>query len=159
MMTLDNKIREKLLSLVNPQQLVDDEQPIVDEIEAAFVFSASKIDWDKTLGHQTYDLGRDCADEFNQITAFIQKGSIDKAIEASDSLIYINDSSMDFAVKIKPEQFYPFLKLALDNIPQHHYFFEREAKWCLVISMEGDVDFGFSPNTPVIESLGQSVMV
>jgi len=143
-MTWGAQIRQQILALVNPSQIVEDADSIVSEIEASFVFSGSKIDWNKTQGHRQYYLGRDCPNEFNAITDFIRAFNIDKTIEASDSLVYINDSSIDFAVKLKPAQFYPFLQLALNNIPQHHYFFAQKEKWCLVISMEGDVDFAYA---------------
>lgn len=34
--------------------------------------------------------------------------------------------------------------MAIENIPQHHYFFDGQNKWCLVVSAEGYIDFGFS---------------
>lgn len=42
------------------------------------------------------------------------------------------------------KQFDNFLVFAVENIPQHHYFFDSSNKWCLVISSEGYVDFGLS---------------
>jgi len=93
-------------------------------------------------------LGRGFSSYLNKLKAFIREFAIDKVVLKSDSMVYINDSSLDFAIHIKSEQFYPFIELVLEYIPQHHYFYERNLKWCLVISMEGWVDFGFAPHSP-----------
>jgi len=52
MMTWDAEVRQKILALNPPPQIVEDEQSIICEIEASFAFSGSKIDWSTTFAHQ-----------------------------------------------------------------------------------------------------------
>lgn len=65
-------------------------------------------------------------------------------IKNSEGIYYINDSSLDFAVRLVFSQLSDFIDLAINNIPQHHYIFDKAMKWCLVISSEGFIDFGLS---------------
>lgn len=75
---------------------------------------------------------------------FIYDNEICAEIKKSKVIYYINDSSLNFAVQLTYKQFDNFLVFAVENIPQHHYFFDSSNKWCLVISSEGYVDFGLS---------------
>lgn len=143
-MTLDDEIKEKILQLSDSLLIIDDWSSIADELSDSFEWVGSKINWSKTNKHKILSLKGNYSDWSGQINNFIHVNKIDSEISYSDKIYYINDSSLDFVISIKPDQFYPFLKLAIENIPQHHYFFNRVKKWCLVISSEGYIDFGFS---------------
>lgn len=146
-MTLDNEIKEKISQLSDLLLIIDDWNAIADELSDSFEWIGSKINWSKATSHETLNLKGNYSDWVGQINNFIHANNIDSEISHSDQIYYINDSSLDFSVSIKPKQFYPFLKMAVENIPQHHYFFNRETRWCIVISSEGYVDFGFSINS------------
>lgn len=143
-MTLDDEIKEKISQLSDSLLIIDDWDFIADELSDSFEWIGSKINWSKTSKHESINLNENYSDWVGQINNFIHANNIDSEISHSDHIYYINDSSLDFSVSIKPEQFHPFLKMAIENIPQHHYFFNREKRWCIVISSEGYVDFGFS---------------
>lgn len=81
-----------------------------------------------------------------QINAFISGGAASDAINTSGLFYYVNDSSLDFAVLMETSQFYSFLDYVINSIPQHHYFTDKKKQWCLVISSEGYIDFGYSNN-------------
>lgn len=143
-MTLDDEIKEKILQLSDSLLIIDSWDSIADELSDSFEWIGSKINWSKTSNHESMNLKGNYSDWIDQINKFIHANNIDSEISHSDNIYYINDSSLDFSVSIKPEQFYIFFKMAIEYIPQHHYFFNRERKWCIVISSEGYIDFGFS---------------
>ncbi|MFP1730300.1 type IV secretion protein Rhs [Lonsdalea quercina] len=143
-MTLDDEIREQISLLPEKPEVVDDWEDIADELSDSFYWVGSKIDWSKTDAHKTLKLHGDYSVWLDEIKKFIHDCNINDALLHSDDIFYINDSSLDFSIKLNFEQFCSFLNIAIRSIPQHHYFFEKKNKWCLVISSEGYVDFGFS---------------
>lgn len=142
-MTLDDEIRAEICSLPEQPEIVDDWEDIADELSNSFYWIGSKIDWSKMNTHKTFKLHGDYSIWLDDIKEFIRDHDINEAILHSDDIFYINDSSLDFSVKLNCRQFHPFLNMAIKSIPQHHYFFDKN-KWCLVISSEGYIDFGFS---------------
>ncbi|WP_238083334.1 MULTISPECIES: type IV secretion protein Rhs [Pseudescherichia] len=143
-MTLDDEIKEKISQLSDSLLIIDDWDFIADELSDSFEWIGSKINWSKTTMHKSLNLKGNYSDWLGQVNKFIHANNINSEISHSDQIYYINDSSLDFSISIKPEQFHPFLKMAIENIPQHHYFFNRKTRWCIVISSEGYIDFGFS---------------
>lgn len=143
-MTLDDEIKEKISQLSDSLLIIDDWDFIADELSDSFEWIGSKINWSKTTKHKSLNLKGNNSDWLGQVNKFIHANNINSEISHSDQIYYINDSSLDFSISIKPEQFHPFLKMAIENIPQHHYFFNRKTRWCIVISSEGYIDFGFS---------------
>ena len=143
-MTLDDEIKGKILQLSDSLLIIDDWNAIADELSDAFEWIGSKINWSKTNGYKSLALQGDYSDWIGQIEKFIYVNNIDDLILHGHNIYYINDSSLGFAISITPENFYEFLELAIKNIPQHHYFFNDENRWCIVISSEGYIDFGFS---------------
>lgn len=143
-MTLDDEIRGKISLHSEKLEIMDDWEDIADELSDNFYWIGSKIDWSKTSAHKTLKLYGDCSSWLVEIEKFIHVFDADDVISHSNEIFYINDSSLDFSVKLNYRQFYSFLDLAIKNIPQHHYFFDKINKWCLVISSEGYIDFGFS---------------
>lgn len=143
-MTLDAEIKEKIISLPYSFGIINDWEEIADKLSDSFNWIGSKIDWSKTKGHNCLKLNGDYSDWLIDIDKFIKGFNLDKEILDSEKIFYINDSSLDFSVAIPSNGFYPFMEMAIINIPQHHYFFDEYKKWCLVISSEGYIDFGFS---------------
>lgn len=143
-MTLDNEIKELILNITNPPQIIEDWEDLADELSDHFEWKGSKIDWSKTSKHESEKLSGSYSEWLPLIKKFIGSKSIISEINSSANIIYINDSSLDFAVHLTPEQLEEFIALAIENIPQHHYFFDKMKRWCLVISSEGYIDFGLS---------------
>lgn len=125
-MTLDDEIREQIFLLPEQPEIVDDWEDIADELSDIFYWVGSKIDWSKTERHKTSKLHGDYSIWLDEIKKFIHDCNINDTLSHSDDIFYINDSSLDFSVKLNFEQFYSFLKMAITNIPQHHYFFEKK---------------------------------
>ncbi|WP_127956574.1 type IV secretion protein Rhs [Serratia microhaemolytica] len=143
-MTLDDEIKEKIISLPYYFEIINNWEKIADKLSDSFSWIGSKIDWSKTKGHNHLKLKGNYSDWLIDIDKFIKEFNLDKEILDSKNIFYINDSSLDFSVAIPSDGFYPFLEMAIMNIPQHHYFFDQNKKWGLVITSEGYVDFGFS---------------
>lgn len=143
-MTLDDEIKMKLSQLSEPPELVDNWENIADKLSNSFDWKGTKIDWSKTLKHKSNQLFGSYSNWLSTIRKFIVDNDISTKIRESGDIYYINDSSLNFAVHLKFNQFDSFLALAIENIPQHHYFFDSSNKWCLVISSEGYIDFGLS---------------
>lgn len=143
-MTLDDEIKMKLSQLSQPPELVDNWENIADKLSNSFDWKGTKIDWSKTLKHKSKQLFGSYSNWLSTIRKFIVNNDISTEIKESGDIYYINDSSLNFAVHLKFNQFDSFLAFAIENIPQHHYFFDSSNKWCLVISCEGFIDFGLS---------------
>lgn len=143
-MTLDDEIRKEISLLPEQPEIIDDWEHIADKLSDSYSWAGSKIDWSKTNAHRSLELHGDYKNWLVDIKRFIHENDVHDVISKSDEIYYINDSSLDFSVRLNPEQFFLFLDMAIENIPQHHYFFDRKNKWCLVISTEGYIDFGFS---------------
>lgn len=143
-MTLDNEIKKLILDIPNPPQIIDDWEGLADELSDSFEWKGSKIDWSKTSKHESEKLSGSYSEWLSLIKKFISRRVVFDEINSAHDIFYINDSSLNFAVHLIPEQLDVFIVLAVKNIPQHHYFFDELKKWCLVISSEGYIDFGIS---------------
>lgn len=143
-MTLDEEIRNKIGGKSIFFNIVDNWESIADELSDSFEWTGSKISWSKTKEHKFIKLHGDYQSWLSQVSSFLEDNAVNREIAMSDEIYYINDSSLDFSVKMDSGKLHEFLDFALKNIPQHHYFFERNKKWCLVISSEGYADFGIS---------------
>lgn len=59
-------------------------------------------------------------------------------------VVYVGDSATDFALGGALNCMRDVLRELL-AIPQHHYFVGPECSWCLCLTMEGYMGFGFRP--------------
>ncbi|WP_085166132.1 type IV secretion protein Rhs [Gilliamella bombi] len=143
-MTFDDEIKIKLSQLSEPAELIDNWENIAYQLSNSFEWKGTKIDWSKTLKHKSNQLFGSYSNWLFTIKNFIIDNDISAKIRESGDIYYINDSSLNFAVHLKFNQFDSFLAFAVESIPQHHYFFDSLNKWCLVISSEGFIDFGLS---------------
>lgn len=142
-MTINDEIRLQLAKIPNAPVIIDDWEPIADLLSEMFDWAGSKIDWRKTIEQKYQELGEDKERWPYVVKVFICNYTHD-FICNSNEIYYLNDSSLDFALKISPNQINSMLDLLIEQVPQHHYFFNPDTKWCLVISSEGYVDFALS---------------
>lgn len=143
-MILDDEIKNKISVLSFSTEIIDDWEPLAAKLSGKFNWIGSKIDWSKAINHQTGILKGSYAEWILNIKAFMSNNGIYDVIKRSQKIYYINDSSLDFSISFLEKNFNNFLDFALENIPQHHYFFDFDINWCLMISSEGYVDFGFA---------------
>ncbi|MDV5354149.1 type IV secretion protein Rhs [Enterobacter asburiae] len=143
-MMLNEEVKKKINDQYGAEAIVEDWSFIVDDLSKSFQWSGSKIQWSMVSEHEYRKLDGRYDDWLMQIKAFISGGAASDAINSSGLFYYINDSSLDFAVLMETSQFYGFLNYVINTIPQHHYFTDEKKRWCLVISSEGYIDFGYS---------------
>jgi len=127
---LSDQIAEGLIKKV-------DEQPIVDSLEENFLFVGSKIDWTTTKDHKAglwQGQSKDC--DFLEFF-----GERVKDFGAQTHIYYVNDNQLNYALKGSMRVFQKNLP-TIFQIPAHHYFIDEDFGWCLVYSMEGNLDFG-----------------
>ncbi|MDF7661096.1 type IV secretion protein Rhs [Erwiniaceae bacterium L1_54_6] len=143
-MTLQCEVLEGVSKLRYPPEVIEDWESIADILSDKFPWKGSKIDW-KLLAHHIegyFNFSSEILTE--EIRIFLDKSGANNSIEKSDVIYYINDSSLDLAFSLKPDSFLEFAEYAIKNIPQHHYFFDDNGRWCLAITSEGYIDFGFA---------------
>ncbi|QDY43581.1 type IV secretion protein Rhs [Candidatus Pantoea soli] len=100
------------------------------------------MDWNSLLKHAYRPIKFDSIKVNFDVKEFIKDSGLYDFLNKKDKIYYINDSSLDFAVSLDPKIFLEFVIYVIQNVPQHHYFFDEKAKWCLVITSEGYIDFG-----------------
>jgi len=106
-------------------------------LERTFPISGSKIEWIKLPKRATKSAERD-----PDFVSFF--GEIASEYQLFGDVIYIGDSLTDFALKLNINTMADAIPFLIE-IPQHHYFIDLEYRWCICLSMEGDMDFGTSP--------------
>lgn len=142
-MNLNDEIKIELNKLPVPPKIIDEWEEIADSLSDSFDWLGSKIDWSRTYFHKTICYKKN-ENIHSVVNRFFNENCLNEFISNSDSIYYICDSSLDFALQIEPSQFFKNLFFIIDNVPQHHYFFDDDTKWCLAITMEGFIDFGCS---------------
>lgn len=111
-------------------------------IEQKFEFDGSKIDWLKTTKH--YGKKSNNESVLTDAGLFITELK-EKNLNNNVRIMYIGDSLTEFGYQFEIKDIEKILVYFLD-IPQHHYFIPLEGDWCLCISYENYLDFGFSLN-------------
>ncbi|WP_148873219.1 type IV secretion protein Rhs [Serratia marcescens] len=140
-MTLDDEIKILIAGLPNPPEIIDKWEEVADLLSGMFEWIGSKIDWRKAIEHSYQRLPNDKSVWPSLVVGFINENNL---THCSKEIFYINDSSLDYALKITADEFNSMLALLIENVPQHHYFFDVKTRWCLSITSEGYMDLGFS---------------
>lgn len=109
-------------------------------IEQKFEFNGSKIDWLQTTKHYHKELNSESL--LGDASLFIAELK-EKYLNKNVRVMYIGDSLTEFGYQFEIRNIEKIIACFLD-IPQHHYFIPLEGDWCLCISFENDIDFGFS---------------
>ncbi|MDN6860455.1 hypothetical protein QO207_28015 [Pseudomonas sp. CAN2814] len=109
------------------------------EIGEMFPFVGSKIKWamandvvqSKVSGEMAV---AESVDFFCEVTKWMPEDEI---------VTYVGDSATTFSITGRLSVFWQAVHLIVD-VPQHHYFLGRSSGWCVSLTMEGDMNFGFS---------------
>ncbi|MFP7344114.1 MULTISPECIES: rhs-associated protein [Bacillus] len=111
-------------------------------IEQKFAFGSSKINWLQTKKHHSKSSNNESL--LPDTLLFITELK-DKYLDNNLQVIYIGDNLTEFGYQFELKHLEELLVYFL-NIPQHHYFISLKGDWCICISFENDLDFGFSLN-------------
>lgn len=141
-MTLEQCVLSSIDGFSPRPVIIHEWEPIAELLSNAFRWKGSKIDWHSLLIHSEQKIEFDSANIDFCVKAFIQDSGHAACFNESEKVYYVNDSSLNFAVSMEPEILLQFVIYVIHNIPQHHYFFDENAKWCVAITAEGYIDFG-----------------
>ena len=117
-----------------------DPAEFLDTFERKFVFDGSKIDWTLTDNHCTGESNNESL--LQDAIHFINRIK-EKYLNNSTRVLYIGDRLTEYGYLFELKDLDKILICILD-IPQHHYIFPEGCEWCLCISTENYLDFGFS---------------
>ncbi|MCM3025310.1 rhs-associated protein [Bacillus safensis] len=111
-------------------------------IEQKFDFAGSKINWLQTNKHHSKSTNNESL--LPDALLFITELK-ERYLANNLQVIYIGDNLTEFGYQFELKHLKELLVYFLD-IPQHHYFISLEGDWCICISFENYLDFGFSLN-------------
>ena len=67
---------------------------------------------------------------------------IKEKILSSKEIHYIGDGITSSELIFSGKEFFKVLEFLFENVPEHHYFFDEDKKWCLLIATEGWIAYG-----------------
>lgn len=114
------------------------DKDIASELERAFPFDGSKIDWTRVRGH----VGGASPGESDEAFRDFFAARVTE-LGGAEGAFYLNDNLIDRVVSGSLFAFARYLGAIL-SIPAHHYFVAEDFSWCMTHTMEGDFDFGWS---------------
>ncbi|EKF33716.1 hypothetical protein [Bacillus xiamenensis] len=132
----------ELKDLLNCVKVNKDPEIYLDLLEQKFEFDGSKIDWLQTKNH--YSMNSNNESLLPDALLFITELK-EKYLDNNLQVIYIGDNLTEFGYQFELKHIEKLLAYFLD-VPQHHYFISLEGDWCMCISYENYLDFGFSLN-------------
>lgn len=137
----DQQTRSALAPALESGQLtiIDENDVLFAGLRAAFPIKGSKIEWSAVPGStHLFSEGGKQEDYEQFFNANASKAGL------KTRAYYLSDSALDFAIAGDVGSFGQWLPVILDN-PMHHYFCARDFSWCMALTMEGDMNFGFRP--------------
>jgi len=143
-MTLDQEVKEALVKIPGHYEILESWEPIADLLSDSFDWAGSKIDWSKTISHDFQMLKGDLSQWSDSAATFAALKIASFKLDTGDIVYYVSDSALDFSVRLNVSQLVDFVRFIVLAAPQHHYFFNADATWCLVVSSEGYIDFGLA---------------
>jgi len=122
---IENEIKEFINEIGNIRYYPDSNYG-VEYLNNNFSFLGTKIDLSKENNYTSYD--------------FKENDFLD--MMESNEIHYVGDGITNSELVFSGKEFFKVLEFLFINIPEHHYFFDVEKKWCLLIATEGWIDYG-----------------
>ena len=113
-------------------------------LSRSFQTLGSKIDWRRVPG-SVESFEQDASRQKQRFMRFFDE--IRSNFHLAGSVVYVGDSATDFALEGSVDAIRQALP-ALIAVPQHHYFVGPDSSWCMCLTMEGDMGFGYSEKAP-----------
>ena len=111
----------------------------VEYLNKNFSFLGSKIDLSKEKNYISYDFKKN---DFLDMMKFFEFKDIKENILTSNEIHYVGDGITNSELVFSGKEFLKVLEFLFVNIPEHHYFFDENRKWCLLIATEGWIAYG-----------------
>ena len=93
----------------------------------------------KENNYISYDFKKN---NFLDMIKFFEFKKIKEEILASNEIHYIGDGITNSELVFSGKEFFKVLEFLFENIPEHHYFFDEDRRWCLLIATEGWIAYG-----------------
>jgi hypothetical protein len=109
------------------------------QIARRFPINYGRIDW----ANVPNSVGRSERNREKELSAFIEFfEEMTASYQLSKEMLYIGES-IDIGLFLNKMTLSSVLSRVLE-FPQHHFITNLETDWCLSLSMEGDMGFGFA---------------
>ena len=145
-MTFSDKIEIEIKEFVNKIENIyyfSDSNYGVEYLNNNFSVLGTKIDLSKEKNYISYDFKKN---DFSDMVKFFEFKKIKEEILASNEIHYIGDGITNSELIFSGKEFFKILEFLFENIPEHHYFFDENEKWCLLIATEGWIAYGEKSN-------------
>ena len=135
---IENEIKEFINEIGNIRYYPDSNYG-VEYLNNNFSFLGTKIDLSKENNYTSYDFKEN---DFLDMMKFFEFKDIKEKILESNEIHYVGDGITNSELVFSGKEFFKVLEFLFINIPEHHYFFDVEKKWCLLIATEGWIAYG-----------------
>ena len=115
----------------------------VEYLNNNFSFLGTKINLSKENNYISYDFKKN---NFLDMIKFFEFKKIKEEILASNEIHYIGDGITNSELIFSGKEFFKILEFLFENIPEHHYFFDEDRRWCLLVATEGWITYGEKSN-------------
>ena len=141
-MTFSEEIENEIKEFANKTENIyyfPDSNYGVEYLNNNFSFLGTKIDLSKEKNYVSYDFKKN---NFLDMMTFFEFEDIKEKILESNEIHYVGDGITDSELVFLGKDFFKLLEFLFENIPEHHYFFNEDKKWCLLIATEGWIAYG-----------------
>ena len=139
---IENEIKEFINKIENAYYFADSNYG-VEYLNNNFSFLGTKIDLSKENNYISYDFKKN---NFLDMIKFFEFKKIKEEILASNEIHYIGDGITNSELIFSGKEFFKILEFLFENIPEHHYFFDEDRRWGLLVATEGWITYGEKSN-------------
>ena len=145
-MTFSEEIEDEIKEFVSRTENIyyfPDSNYGVEYLNNNFSVLGTKLDLSKEKNYTSYDFKKN---DFLDMIKFFELKKIKEKILLSKEIHYIGDGITSSELIFSGKEFFKVLEFLLENVPEHHYFFDEDKRWCLLIATEGWITYGEKPN-------------
>ena len=139
---IENEIKEFVSRTENVYYFPDSNYG-VEYLNNNFSFLGTKIDLSKENNYISCDFKKN---DFLDMIKFFEFKKIKEEILASNEIHYIGDGITNSELIFSGKEFFKILEFLFENIPEHHYFFDEDRRWGLLVATEGWITYGEKSN-------------
>ena len=139
---IENEIKEFVSRTENVYYFPDSNYG-VEYLNNNFSFLGTKINLSKENNYISYDCK---TNNFLDMIKFFEFKKIKEEILASSEIHYIGDGITNSELIFSGKEFFKILEFLFENIPEHHYFFDEDRRWGLLVATEGWITYGEKSN-------------
>ena len=139
---IENEIKEFVSRTENVYYFPDSNYG-VEYLNNNFSFLGTKIDLSKENNYISCDFKKN---DFLDMIKFFEFKKIKEEILASSEIHYIGDGITNSELIFSGKEFFKILEFLFENIPEHHYFFDEDRRWGLLVATEGWITYGEKSN-------------